>query len=103
MVTRAPTPRETFAAALACDRALDLDIRQAVPADGQARIEAAEALRRAGLLPRAADRLLDSPAGAQMARTAAERVRTGDHWRHALVHAAGRAVAAVRRAEGVRA
>lgn len=89
--------RESFTAAMAFERALDLDIRQACPAAGQARTEAAAALRRARMLHNAAERLLDSPAGGQMARTAANRVRTGDHWPLAPSAAARAAVAAVNR------
>lgn len=96
-----PRLRESFAAALAFERALDPELRQATPEVGQARIEAAEALRRAGLLYRAADRLLNDPAGGRMVQTAVERLRTGDHWPLALAAAARAAARALNRsAEG---
>lgn len=102
MVTAAPAPdrRESFTAAMAFERALDIDVRQVTPEATRAMLQAQDRLPSAlGLHPNAARRWLEGPAGGGLARDAVARLpQHGHRWPRALDAAI--AAAAARQAEG---
>lgn len=100
MVTPTPDRRESFTAAMAFERALDLDVRQVTPEATRAMRQAQDRLSSAlGLHPNAARRWLEGPDGGRLARDAVAALPQHRHrWPRALDAAI--AAAAARATEG---